>query len=57
MTFTGEEISLDIPESGVSLEFGWKIKPLNLKVARCIFIYNNIILCCFYLDTIKSKFL
>ena len=39
MTFTGEEMSLDIPESGVSLEFGWNIKPLNLKVAMCRFIY------------------
>ena len=39
MTFTGEETSLDIPESGVSLEFGWNIKPLNLKVYSYVQIY------------------
>ena len=32
MTFTGEEMSLDIPEGGLSLESGWNIKPLNFKV-------------------------
>ena len=32
MTFTGEEMSLDIPESGISLKSGWNIKPLNVKV-------------------------
>ena len=32
-------MSLDIPESGVSLESGWNIKPLNIKVAMCRVIY------------------
>ena len=44
MTFTGEEIVLDIPESGVLLESGWNIKSLNLKVAMCSVMY---ILCYF----------
>ena len=39
MTFTGEEMSLDIPESGVSLESGWNIKRLSFKVAMCRVIY------------------
>ena len=39
VTFTGEEMSLDIPESGVSLESGWNIKRLSFKVAMCRVIY------------------
>ena len=39
MTFTGEEMSLDIPESGVSLESGWNIKSLNFKVTMCRVMY------------------
>ena len=42
MTFTEEEISLDIPESEVPLESGWNIKPLHFKVAMCKVIYNYI---------------
>ena len=45
MTFTGEEMSLDIPESGVSLESGWNIKPLNIKVAMCRVIYIYFFVC------------
>ena len=54
MTFTGEEMSLDIPESGVSLESGWNIKSLNFKVTMCRVMY---IYFYFYVDTITSKFL
>ena len=42
MTFTGEEMSLDIPESEVPLASGWNIKPLHFKVAMCKVIYNYI---------------
>ena len=55
MTFTGEEMSLDIPEGGVLLESGWNIKSLNLKVAMCSVMYIIIVL--FYLDTITSQYL
>ena len=41
MTFSGEEMSLDVPESGVFLESGWNIKPLYFKVAmyRVMYIF------------------
>ena len=42
MTFTGEEMSLDIPESEVLLESGWNIIPLHFKVAMCKMIYKYI---------------
>ena len=53
MTFTGEEMSLDIPEGGLSLESGWNIKPLNFKVAMYRVMYN-LYFAMFYLETIIS---
>ena len=32
VSFTGEEMSLDIPESGLPLESGWRIEGLKCRV-------------------------
>ena len=48
--FESEEIKLDVPFEGITLEEGWKITPLNEPEVRV-----NIILCYYHSESLQHN--